>query len=133
MQRPLILGPVLRPVCIVLQVLPLPGVGAIIAGAKNPHSRLLGRGVAQTALVVFGSYPLVIPGALGLIWAIWDAVKIARNSVADVPWAHPTPDADPATLAQTRQARAAQRRRARTERKAARQVERDAPDAPPRK
>ena len=56
----LLLGPRLKVACIVLQVFP-PGVGAIIAGSKNPHSRYLGRGIAQLALVVFGSWPLIVP------------------------------------------------------------------------
>lgn len=109
MARPLILGPALRPVCIILQILPVPGVGAIIAGIKNPHSKLLGRGIAQASLVIFGSYPLIIPGALGLIWAIVDAVAIARNSASDAPWTRPTADADPETVTPTRAQRAATR------------------------
>ncbi len=32
-------------------------------------------------LVVLGSYPLVIPGAVGLAWAIWDAVRIAQATL----------------------------------------------------
>ncbi len=124
MARPLILGPALRPTCIVLQVLPVPGVGAIIAGAKNPHSRLLGRGIAQAALVVFGSYPLIIPGAAGLLWAIWDAARIARDSGQPTPWTEPAPDADPETVTPTRAQKAEVRRGERGVRRAERQADR---------
>lgn len=93
----MILTPAWRITCTVLQVLPLPGVGAIIAGAKNPHSRFMGRGITQSCLVVFGSYPLIIPGAIGILWAWWDAVAIART-LPPGPLSYPTDDADPETL-----------------------------------
>lgn len=87
----LLLGPRLKVVCIILQIVP-PGVGAIIAGAKNPHTGWLGRGIAQLVLVVFGSWPLLIPGAIGLIWAWTDAVRIARTSVPPGPMSRPIPE-----------------------------------------
>ncbi len=93
----LLLGPRLRIACIVLQVFP-PGVGAIIAGSKNPHTKYLGRGIAQLVLVLFGSYPLILPGAIGLLWAWYDAIQIGRLSAPPGPMSRPTPDADPATL-----------------------------------
>ncbi len=112
-----VLSPAWRVACIVLQVIPVPGVGAIIAGAKNPHSGLLGRGIAQVALVVFGSWPLIVPGAAGLIWAIVDAVRIARWSTDAPPWSAPTKDAPPETLSPTRAERRAQRKAAREAKK----------------
>lgn len=93
----LLLGPRWKVACTILQVVP-PGVGATIAGAKNPHSRYLGRGIAQLALVLFGSWPLLIPGAVGLIWAWTDAYRIATQAVPPGAMSRPTPDADPETL-----------------------------------
>ncbi len=69
-----------RVACTVLNVLPLPGLGAIIAGWRNPQTSLRAHGIAQMILVVFGSWPLVVPGAIGLIWAAWDAYVIQRDS-----------------------------------------------------
>lgn len=60
-----------RIVCVALNVLPLPGVGAILAGHWNPHTKLRGKGIAQLLLVVFGSFPLIVPGAIGLVWACY--------------------------------------------------------------
>lgn len=68
-----------------LNVLPLPGLGATVAGWRNPHSRLLPHGASQMALVALGSYPLVLPGAVGLLWAIVDAVRILRADLAPLP------------------------------------------------
>ncbi len=109
-----------------LQLVPLPGVGAIIAGAKNPHSKLIGRGVAQASLVLFGSYPLIIPGVAGLIWAIFDAIAIARRSAGPAPWTQPTPDADPETLTPTRAELRAAKATERDARKAERTADREA-------
>lgn len=61
-----------------LTLLPWPGLGAAILGWRNPHTRLLQHGLLQATLVLFGSWPLVIPGAIGLAWAIWDAIRIAQ-------------------------------------------------------
>jgi hypothetical protein len=69
----------------VLNVVPIPGAGAVAAGWRNPHSRLLARGVSQMALVLLGSYPLVVPGAVGLGWAILDAVRILQADLAPLP------------------------------------------------
>lgn len=107
-----------------LQVVPLPGLGAILAGTKNPHSRLLGRGAAQMTLVVLGSWPLIIPGAIGLLWAIWDAVRIAQNARPAPAWSEPTPDADPSTLRPTREEKRAARQARRTEKQAQREARR---------
>lgn len=68
-----------------LTLLPLPGVGAAILGWRNPHTRLLQRGLLQAALVLFGSWPLVVPGAIGLAWAVWDAVRIAQARLLRLP------------------------------------------------
>ncbi len=113
--RPWLLGPRLKPAVVTLQVFPLPGVGAIIAGIRNPHSGLLGRGIAQTALIVFGSYPLLIPGAAGLGWAIVDAIRIGKFAESPAAWSEPTPDADPETVSQTREQKQAARNARRTE------------------
>lgn len=68
-----------------LNVLPVPGVGAVVAGWRNPHSRLMARGWSQMALVLLGSYPLLLPGAVGLAWAVADAVRILRADLAPRP------------------------------------------------
>ncbi|HEX2066523.1 MAG TPA: hypothetical protein VHI93_06905 [Candidatus Thermoplasmatota archaeon] len=68
-----------------LNVLPLPGAGAIAAGWRNPHTRLLARGAAQVALVAFGSYPLILPGVAGLAWAVADGVRILRADLLPLP------------------------------------------------
>lgn len=68
-----------------LNVVPLPGVGALVVGARNPHTRLAAHGAAQALLVVFGTWPLVLPGLAGLTWAIFDAVQIARAEVLAKP------------------------------------------------
>ena len=68
-----------------LNVLPVPGLGAAILGWRNPHTRLLGHGVMQAVLVVFGSWPLLVPGAVGLAWAAWDAVRIGQARLLPLP------------------------------------------------
>ncbi|MCA1810608.1 MAG: hypothetical protein LC623_01190 [Halobacteriales archaeon] len=68
-----------------LNLLPLPGLGAAVAGWRNPHSRLLPHGASQMALVALGSYPLVVPGALGALWAVLDAVRILRADLVPRP------------------------------------------------
>lgn len=85
----LLLGPRWKVACVTLQVLPLPGLGAVIAGHKNPHTKLRARGIAQLSLVVFGSWPLIIPGAAGVVWAWWDAFVMARTAVAPGPMSQP--------------------------------------------
>jgi hypothetical protein len=79
------LSPGARTALGVLNLVPLPGVGAVAAGWRNPHSRLLPRGASQLALVLFGSYPLVIPGAVGLLWAAVDAVRILKADLSPLP------------------------------------------------
>lgn len=59
-----------------LNIVPVPGIGAIIAGYRNPHSPLLRHGIAQALLVAFGSWPLILPGLIGLAWAIRTAMII---------------------------------------------------------
>jgi len=73
-----------RGLLVLLQVVP-PGLGAVVAGWRNPHTRLLARGGAQLVLFVFGAYPLVLPGAVGLAWAVWDAVRIAQAALVPLP------------------------------------------------
>lgn len=90
MGRQLILTPPWRVACTVLNVLPLPGVGAALAGWKNPHTRLLRDGIAQAVLVVFGSWPLIVPGALGVAWAAWTAYTIQRDARPPGPLSRPT-------------------------------------------
>ncbi|MEK6984927.1 MAG: hypothetical protein AABX89_00905 [Candidatus Thermoplasmatota archaeon] len=68
-----------------LNVLPLPGLGALWVGWRNPHSRLLRHGWLQMVLVVFGSWPLLVPGAIGFGWAIFDAVRIGQADLAPLP------------------------------------------------
>ena len=88
----LVLRPWERWLYAVLNVLPLPGVGAIVVGWRNPHTRLRRNGLMQAALVVFGAWPLVVPGALGLGWAVWDAVRIGRARIRMPPRNAPGPD-----------------------------------------
>lgn len=68
-----------------LNLLPLPGLGAVVAGWRNPHTRLLSRGAAQMALVALGSYPLVVPGVFGFAWAVADGVRILRAELVPLP------------------------------------------------
>jgi hypothetical protein len=74
----LVLSPRARRALCVLNLVPVAGVGAMLAGRRNPHTRLLRNGILQCLLVVLGSWPLVVPGAIGLAWAAWDAVRIGR-------------------------------------------------------
>lgn len=68
-----------------LTLLPLPGLGAALLGWRNPHTRLLRNGLLQMTLVLLGSWPLVIPGAIGLAWAIGDAVRITQARLLPLP------------------------------------------------
>jgi hypothetical protein len=81
----LVLRPWERATLAVLNVLPLPGLGAVLAGWRNAHTTLRRNGFLQFTLVLFGSWPLVVPGALGLLWALWDAVRIARSDLQRLP------------------------------------------------
>lgn len=114
----LVLSPAQRVALPVLNVLPLPGVGAVWTGIKNPHSRYLWRGVGQIVLVLFGSWPLIVPGAAGLAWAVWDAVQIRRQSVDPPAWSRPAPDAPPESLPEPDSAKRAPRRSGRRTRRA---------------
>lgn len=69
----------------VLNVLPVAGVGAIVVGRRNAHTSLLRNGILQAVLVLFGSWPLIVPGAVGLVWAIADAVRIAKAQLIAIP------------------------------------------------
>jgi hypothetical protein len=69
----------------ILNVVPLPGAGAVWVGWRNPHTRLLRRGILQMVLVVFGAWPLIVPGAIGLAWAVWDAVRIGQARLVALP------------------------------------------------
>lgn len=88
----LLLRPWERWVCAVLNVLPLPGAGAIAAGWRNPHTRLVRNGCLQAVLVVFGSWPLIVPGAIGFAWAVWDAVRIGQARIRMPPADAPQPE-----------------------------------------
>ncbi len=78
-------APKLRPLWVALQVLPIPGLGAIVVGTHNPHTRLRRNGTAQLLLVLLGSWPLVLPGLAGLAWAIRDAIYIAQADTIPPP------------------------------------------------
>lgn len=88
----LLLRPWERTLYAALNVLPLPGAGAIVVGWRNPHTSLRRNGLMQLALVLFGAWPLVVPGALGLAWAVWDAVRIGRARIRMPPRDAPGPD-----------------------------------------
>lgn len=77
----LLLRPWERWTCVALNVLPLPGLGAVLAGWRNAHTNLRRNGVMQLTLVLFGSWPLIVPGAVGFAWAIWDAVRIGQARI----------------------------------------------------
>lgn len=81
----LVLRPWERTAAAILNVVPLPGAGAIAAGWRNAHTTLRRNGALQLALVVLGAWPLILPGAVGLAWAAWDAVRIARADLRHLP------------------------------------------------
>ena len=74
-----------------LNVLPIPGLGAILAGWRNAHTTLRRNGILQLVLVVFGSWPLVVPGIVGFAWAAWDAVRIGQARIRMPPRNAPLP------------------------------------------
>ncbi len=80
----LLLRPWERILWAVLNGLPLPGLGAVVVGWRNPHTRLARNGAMQMTLVLLGSWPLVLPGAAGLAWAMWDAIRIGKAEL--LPW-----------------------------------------------
>jgi hypothetical protein len=81
----LLLRPTGRAILGTLNILPLPGLGALLAGWRNPHSRLVRHGAAQLVLVLLGSYPLIVPGVAGFAWAVWDAIRILRADLLPMP------------------------------------------------
>ena len=88
----LLLRPWERTAAAILNVVPLPGLGGLLAGWRNAHTTLRRNGALQMALVVFGAWPLIVPGAIGLAWAIWDTVRIAQADLRRLPPAN-APDA----------------------------------------
>lgn len=78
-----------RIACTVLAVFPLPGLGTLLAGLKNPHTRFTLHGSLQLVLVILGSWPLIVPGAAGFAWAVWSAVQIHARSRSPPPWTRP--------------------------------------------
>jgi hypothetical protein len=92
----LLLRPGERTAAAILNVVPLPGLGALLAGWRNAHTTLRRNGALQMALVVLGSWPLIVPGAAGLAWAVWDTVRIARADLRRLPPGNePDPPAEP--------------------------------------
>ncbi len=81
----LVLRPWERTAAAILNVVPLPGLGALLAGWRNAHTTLRRNGGLQMALVVFGAWPLIVPGVIGLAWAIWDTVRIAQAHLRRLP------------------------------------------------
>ena len=79
------LDPRWRTAFAVLNVLPLPGLGAVLAGWRNAHTTLRRNGCLQMALVVLGSWPLIVPGVLGFAWAVVDAVRIGKAATVPRP------------------------------------------------
>ena len=79
------LSPAWRTTFGVLNILPLPGLGATLAGWRNAHTNLRRNGLLQMTLVVFGSFPLIIPGAIGFVWAIVDGVRILQSRALPAP------------------------------------------------
>ena len=81
----LLLRPWERAACAVLNLVPLPGTGALLAGWRNAHTTLRRNGALQLALVVLGSWPLILPGAAGFLWAAWDTIRIAHADLGPLP------------------------------------------------
>lgn len=81
----LLLRPWLRIPLAVLAVVPVPGLGCVVVGHMNPHTGLRRNGWLQMLLVVFGSYPLFVPGAIGLGWAVVDAIRISQAELVPLP------------------------------------------------
>lgn len=57
----------------------------MLAGQRNPHTSLRRNGAFQLLLVLFGAWPLVLPGAAGLGWALWDAWRILQADLVPAP------------------------------------------------
>ncbi|MHB8632626.1 MAG: hypothetical protein ACYDBQ_01480 [Thermoplasmatota archaeon] len=87
----LVLRPWARWLWVGLNVLPLPGAGAVVAGWQNPHTHLRRNGALQMTLVLLGSYPLVVPGLVGFAWAVTDAVRMGRARLSYPPKGTSTP------------------------------------------
>ena len=101
----LVLRPWERTAAAILNVVPLPGLGALLAGWRNAHTTLRRNGALQMALVVLGAWPLIVPGVAGFAWAAWDAVRIARADLRRLPPADaPDPSAEPQGRAPARRA-----------------------------
>jgi hypothetical protein len=81
----LLLRPWERTACAVLNLVPLPGLGAVLAGWRNAHTTLRRNGLLQLGLVVLGSWPLVVPGVAGVLWAAWDTIRIAHADLSPLP------------------------------------------------
>jgi hypothetical protein len=75
----------------ILNVLPLPGLGAILVGWRNPHTTLRRNGALQMMLVLLGTWPVIVPGVAGIVWAVWDAVRIAQAKEIPKPPKSATP------------------------------------------
>lgn len=70
-------GPRARTAFACLNVLPLPGLGALLAGWRNPHTDLRRNGALQLLLLA-GAYPWIVPGLAALVWGTYDALRIAK-------------------------------------------------------
>ncbi len=81
----LMVTPRMRVVYATLNVVPLPGVGALLLGWRNAHTNLRRNGILQLTLVLFGSWPLVVPGVIGILWAAYDAMRIAQARLIRFP------------------------------------------------
>lgn len=80
----LMLRPWQRLTFAITNVLPIPGVGAMIAGTLNPHTTLRRNGLLQLGLVLL-SYPLIVPGVVGLTWAVVEAIRIHGSEPIPLP------------------------------------------------
>jgi hypothetical protein len=58
------------------------------------------------ALFVLGAWPLIVPGAIGLAWAVWDTVRIAQADLRRLP---PADAAEPEDVRQAAPPKAARR------------------------
>jgi hypothetical protein len=93
-------------VCLVLNVLPLPGVGSILAGVKGGHRGVLIVGIVQALLDIGGIVLLVNAQFLGFllslaagVWSIVWGVRIFLASGATTSASTPTATVSATTTA----------------------------------
>lgn len=61
----------------------VPGLGAMVLGWRNPHTRYLRVGFLQMLLFLFGSYPLLLGGIIAYAWAIPTGLAMLKDPRRD--------------------------------------------------